>query len=163
MGIAEKIKEHKPKLPGLSKKEKLRYKEELKALAAEHVPTVVETLAGLVKNKNVPASARVAASNSILERFAGRAAKEESEANPEHTFDRMSQAQLLGFMCETIAGLSQESRSIIAEALLCAQRNITFDPRIINPDFSETEALKAEQPALPPLERAPKPKREPRR
>ena len=100
--IAEKIAEHqgKPKLPGLSKKEKLRYKEELKALAAEHVPTVVETLAKIVTAKDVPASAKVAAGSAILDRFAGRPVKDDDRHTEQSQLERMGEAELLAFICE---------------------------------------------------------------
>ena len=90
----------------------------------------------------------------LLDRIAGKAAKPEDE-RPEHELEKMSHAQVLGFMCESIMGMSQESRSIIAEALLCAQRGIAFDPRIIDPSFNENEALNAEN-GLPSLQPSPK-------
>ena len=170
ISISEKIAKHKAKPPALSKKEKLQYKEQLKALAAEHVPDVVKTLAGIVKGgRDVPASAKVAAGSAILDRFAGKAKQPIDEKDSDREMDRMSEAQLIAFLCGQIAGMSQELRSLIAETLLYAQRGIALPDRFVDPDFSETAALRAEEeeeqsaPAgMPPLGTK-RPKKEPRR
>ena len=161
--IAKKIAEHKPKLPGLSRKEKLKYKEELKALAAEHVPSAVDTLAKLTKDKNVPASARVAASSAILDRFAGRPAKPEDKLSPEHELDKLSAPQLVQRICDDIALFPVEVRAAIAQALIAADKGLTIDIG----DFLEVESEpSAPDQGLPPLTSEPKPKaprKEPRR
>ena len=58
--------------------------------------------------------------------------------------DRMSEAQLLSMICTQIAGMSQEARNAIAETLLYSQRGLKLSDRFVDPDFSETAALKAE-------------------
>ena len=166
--IAKRIAEHqaKPKLPGLSKKEKLKYKEELKDLAAEHVPTVVETLAKIVTAKDVPASAKVAAGSAILDRFAGRPVKDDERQTEQSQFERMGEVELLAFICETVSRLSTESRAAIAETIIASERGIHLDYRRMAEEAvkAEAEALRAEsEPAgLPPLEPK-RPKKEPRR
>lgn len=163
--IAEKIAKHhaKPRLPGFSRKEKLRYKEELKALAAEHVPTVVETLAKIVTAKDVPASAKVAAGSAILDRFAGRPVKDDERQTEQSQLERMGEGDLLAYICETISGLSQPARAVIAETIIATERGISLDYRRMVNDALEAEA-EAEQPqGLPPLTTEPKKKKEPRR
>ena len=45
---------------------------EVRELARAHVPSAIEALAAIVKDKDAPPAARVAASNIILDRAAGR-------------------------------------------------------------------------------------------
>ena len=153
-GHRKKIAEHKP---ALSRKDKQANREAVKQLAAVHMEAAIKELSRIISDKNTPASARVAASTRLLDRVAGRPVKEHSEANPEREFDRMSEAQLLLMICSSIAGLSQEARSTIAEALLAAGRHCSRLRQDFDPDFSESEALRAEAEAeqpqgLPPRE-----------
>jgi len=160
--IAAKIEANKGKF-ALTREEKAAGREEVKRLASVHAAAAIKKLGDLISDKTVPASAKVAAASQLLDRVAGKPVKEDPETNPEREIDRMSQAQVLSWICTQIAGLSLEARGAIAEALLCAQRGIAFDPRTIDPDFSESAASRAEDESagLPPLER--KPKKEPRR
>ena len=159
--IARKIAEHKPVL---TRKDKQAGKEEVKRLASLHAAAAIKKLGDIIADRNAPASSKVAAATQLLDRVAGKPAKEDPEASHEREMDKMSEAQLLGMICSTIAGLSQESRNTIAETLLYAQRRISLPDRFVDSDFSETAALRAEEEAsgLPPL-REPKQKREPRR
>ena len=154
--IAEKIAKHqaKPRLPGFSRKEKLKYKEELKALAAEHVPEVVKTLANIVKAKDVPASAKVAAGSALLDRFAGKPKFADERETEKSQLERMGEAELLAFICEGVSKLSTESRAAIAETFIASERGIHLDYRRMAEEAvkAEAEALRAEsEPAgLPP-------------
>jgi hypothetical protein len=145
----------------LSRKEKLKYKEELKALAAEHVPTAVDTLAKLTKDKNVPASARVAASSAILDRFAGRPSKPEDKLSPEHELEKLSPPQLVQRICDDIARFPVEVRAAIAQALIAADKGLTIDIGDFLEVESEPSAPAAD--ALPPLTSEPKKVKIPRR
>ena len=148
----------------LTPKERRANREAVKELASKHMEKAISKLSEIISDKNAPASAKVAASTQLLDRVAGKPKLVDEKNTAESEMDRMSEAQLLSMICSTIAGLSQESQAIIAEAMLCAQRGIGFDPRTIDPNFSESEALKAEnEPAgLPPLEPT-RPRKEPRR
>ena len=162
MDIARKIAEHKP---ALTRKDKQAGKEEVKRLASLHAAAAIKKLGDIIADRNAPASSKVAAATQLLDRVAGKPVKEDPEASHEREMDKMSEAQLLGMICSTIAGLSQESRNTIAETLLYTQRGIALPDRFVDPEFSETAALRAEEEeerGLPPLEPK-KEKRVPRR
>ena len=163
--IARKIAEHKPKF---SRKEKAANKEAVKQLAAVHMEKAISKLGEIMSAKDSPANAKVAAANSLIDRIAGKPRFQDQQEAEKDQFDRMSESQLLEMICSTIAGLSQESRNTIAETLLYSQRGLALPDSFVDPDFSETAALRAEEEeerastGLPPLTPA-KPRREPRR
>ena len=132
----------------LTRREKSANREAVKELAAKHMEAAIRKLGDIVADKNAPASAKVAAATQLLDRVAGKP-KLVDEKSTEHEFDRMSEAQLLSSICSSIAVMSQEARGTIAEALLCAQRGIVFDERMVDPDYDEARALAAERPELP--------------
>jgi hypothetical protein len=158
LSISEKIKAHR-KLPGLSKKERLKYKEELKALAAEHVPEAVKTLANLARSHKTPASARVASCSAILDRFAGRPAKPEDKLSPEHELDKLSASELVQVICDQIAHFPVQVRATIAQALIAADNGhgIEVDD-FLEEDFSEANSV-----APAPQEKPKREKKIPRR
>ena len=159
--VATKIKEHQANKPvALTRKQKLAARDELKKLTETHAPEVIKTLAGFVKDKRIPASSRVAAGNTILERFAGKAAKPEDEKTLESEYSRMSEGQLLSTICDSIWGLSSNARAAIAETLIAAEQGVRLDTERLGKEIDEE--AKAE--GLPPLGSTPKPPRkEPRR
>ena len=157
--IAARIEASKAK-SALTRREKAANREAIKELAAKHSEAAIKKLSEIVSDRNSPASAKVAAATQLLDRVAGKPKLVDEKNSAEDEIIRMSEPQLLAMLCSNIASLSQEARGTIAEALLCAQRGIAFDERMIDPNFDESRALAAE---LPPLERTPKPKREPRR
>lgn len=57
---------------------------EIRSLAREHTESALKTLAHIMRAKNAPAAARVAASNSLLDRGWGKAATvlENGEGGP---------------------------------------------------------------------------------
>ena len=164
--IAKKIAEHKP---ALSRKEKTANRDAVKQLASVHMEKAISKLSEIISDRNAPASAKVAASTQLLDRVAGKPKLVDEKNTAESEMDRMSEAQLLSTICDTIAGLSQGARNTIAETLLYAQRGISLPDRFVDPSFSETAALKAEAEeeravsGLPPLHEPKKEKRVPRR
>ena len=142
MAIAKEAKPNGATIPAkvnLTRKQKLEHREELKRLAAEHVPTVVKKLADIVKDRKAPASAQIAAGAQLLDRFAGKPKLTDDKATQEGQLDRISRAELLTLICESLAGLSMQSRATIAEALVAASSGVTLDySAIVDPDFSKS-------------------------
>lgn len=157
--VAKRIAEWKAKPVALTRKQKEAAREELKRLSEEHAPKVIETLAGFVKDRKIPASSRVAAGNLLLERYAGKSAKPNEEDRPEDSYSRMSESQLISTICESIWGLSSQARGAIAEALVMAEQGIRPDFDAMRRDLEEEAAEIAKMEAA----QAPKPKRVPRR
>jgi hypothetical protein len=159
--IATRIAARKAKPP--AHREKTDAKEEIKRIAAQGAPVAMAKLKEVMLAKDTPGTARVQAINSWLERAGGKVSAVERPETELNQIDRMSQAERLRFLCEEIVAMSQESRNFIAEALFCAQKGLAFDPRIIDPDFDEEEALKAEFAEYAPPEKPKAPRKEPRR
>jgi hypothetical protein len=134
--VANKIEASKAK-SALTRKEKQANREAVKELASKHMEAAIKKLGDIIADRHAPASAKVAAATQLLDRVAGKP-KLVDEKNAEHEFDRMSEAQLLSSICSSIAAMSQEARGTIAEALLCAQRGIAFDERMVD-GFRDTE------------------------
>lgn len=64
---------------------------EIRDLARVHTPAAIKTLVAMMNNKKAPPAARVAASNSLLDRGYGKpTAYTSTEANP---FDRYTDAE----------------------------------------------------------------------
>lgn len=146
ISIKEKIAAHKP--IALTRKQKLAARDELKRLTEQHAPKVIETLAGFVKDRKIPASSRVAAGNLLLERYAGRSGKPEDEKTLESEYSKMSEGQLLGAICESIWGLSSNARAAIAETIVAAEQGVKIDTEQLAKDLDEeaAEIAKMEKP-----------------
>jgi hypothetical protein len=96
------------KLPGLTNAQKREHRELLKDLASKHVPKVVARLAAIVDDKRAPHSAQIAAGNSLLDRYGGKP-KLEDPSKQGNEVDRMSNAEVLAVICESIVGLSTQA------------------------------------------------------
>jgi hypothetical protein len=155
--IAERIKASQAnKVVKLTRSQKLAAREELKKLTEAHAPEVIKTLASLVKDHKTPASSRVAAGSAILDRYAGKPLKED-EKPLESQYERMSEGQLLGAICDNIWGLSSNARAVIAETIVAAEQGVRIDTDQLGREIDREAQEEAK--ASP----APKPKREPRR
>jgi len=156
--IATKIRNHVPKVP---LRETTANKDTVQKLAGQHQ---VETVAGLRKIANdprAPATARVSAYKELLDRTAGKAAKNDADdKRPEDAYSRMSEGQLVAEICNSLWHLSPEVRAAIAETLLMAERGFKIDAEQMGRDFDQ-EAAEQAKAQLPPLEK--RPRKEPRR
>ena len=157
--IAERIEASKAKPVSLTRKQKLAARDELKRLTEQHAPEVIKTLASLVKDRKTPASSRVAAGSALLDRYAGKPLKDEDRP-AESQFERMSEGQLLGVICDSLWGLSSEARALIAQTLIAAEQGVRIDTDLMGRDF-DAEAAEQAKAQLPPLEK--RPRKEPRR
>ena len=111
--------------------------------------------------KNAPASAKVAAATQLLDRVAGKPRLIDERETEQSQLERMSEGEVLAYICENISGLSTQARAVIAEALIATERGVRLDyKQMVN------EALEAENEplpeSLPPLEPK-RAKKEPRR
>lgn len=155
--IATRIAAHKAKLP--ARKEKADSREAIRKLASQYTDGAIQKLWEVASAKNTPATARVQAINSLIERVAGKASAVERPETEQDEYKRMSQGQLLGEICDSLWGMSSEARAVIAETLVAAEQNIRIDTATMGRDFDEEEAQRVKMEVA----QAPKPKREPRR
>ena len=157
ISISEKIAQHKAKLPSLSRKEKAANREAIKELAAKHSEAAIKKLSEIVSDRNSPASAKVAAATQLLDRVAGKPKLVDEKQTEQSQLDKMSSVELLQYTCDNLSKLSADARTVVAQSLIAAERGISLDVRDVIDEGFEAPA------ELPPLERTPKPKREPRR
>jgi hypothetical protein len=155
--IKEKIQQHKP--VGFTRAEKVANKDTVQKKASIHEDKAIAALAGLLSDRRAPATAKARAADILLDRMAGKAVKHEDSQRPEGEFDKMSEGQLLAFICSSIHGMSAQARGAIAEAILAAERNISIDAEQLARDLDAEAAERVKMEAA----QAPKPKRVPRR
>jgi hypothetical protein len=145
--IKAKIAAHQASRP-LTRAEKIANKDTVQKKASVHEDKAIAALAGLLSDRKAPATAKARAADILLDRMAGKAVKHEESQRPEGEFDKMSEGQLIAFICETIHGLSASARGAIAEAILAAERNISIDTDQLARDLDEeaAEMAKMEKP-----------------
>jgi hypothetical protein len=140
----------------LSRKEKKANREAVKELAAKHMEAAIKKLGEIISDRNAPASAKVAAATQLLDRVAGKPKLVDEKQSEQSALEKMSAPELVEYITQQMSGLPLPVRAVIAES---AETALAFDAA----DLVEIDKLEPVADALPPLERAPKPKREPRR
>ena len=70
---------------------------EIKSLARAHTETAIKVLAGIMRQKKAPHSARVAAANALLDRGYGKAPQHIS-ANVTHSWETVAKAEFDGWL-----------------------------------------------------------------
>jgi hypothetical protein len=163
--IAKKIAEHKPK--NLTRKEKASTREHIKALASAHAEKAITKLSEILADRNSPASSKVAAASALLDRTCGKPKFQDEKETEATQLEKMSAPELVEYITQQVSGLPLPVRAVIAES---AESALAFDAadlvEIDNqpaPTAADASPTLRSVDALPPLERAPKPKREPRR
>ena len=73
---------------------------EIQTLARQSTAEAVETLRDILRDKNAPPAARVAAANSILDRGYGRPSQTISSTGREKPADQMTDAELLAIAAQ---------------------------------------------------------------
>jgi len=143
--------------PALTRREKAANREAIKELAAKHSEAAIKKLSEIVSDRNSPASAKVAAATQLLDRVAGKPKLIDEKQTEQSQLDKMSSVELLQYTCDNLSKLSADARAVVAQSLIAAERGISLDVRDVIDEGFEAPA------ELPPLERTPKSKREPRR
>ena len=70
---------------------------EIKSLARAHTETAIKVLAGIMRQKKAPHSARVAAANALLDRGYGKAPQHIS-ANVTHSWETVAKSEFDGWL-----------------------------------------------------------------
>ena len=137
-----KIAAHKPKLPGLSRKEKDANKETVRKIASLHLDKADAELAKLLSDRRTPASTKMKAIEHVFDRIAGKPKLVDEKQTEQTALEKMSAPELMEYITQQFSGLPLSARAIMVESL---DKGLAFDAADIMDVIEEAEPLEKPQ------------------